>query len=119
MDIRRTLLIACLLTLGIALQHDRDSAGASSTDRVKPSAPAQVDPNSDLAKLYPQAGSIGLALAIVPDPHIPRYRRIFDLQVQAITLGMLNDGYVLDRYAFPWPCDQAAVRPIHRTRSAC
>ena len=26
---------------------------------------------------------------------------MFDLQVQAITLGMLNDGYVLDRYAFP------------------
>ena len=62
----------------------------------------QVDPNSDLAMLYPEAGSIGLALAILPDPHIPRYRRLFDLQIQAITLGMLNDGYVLDRVAFPW-----------------
>jgi len=62
----------------------------------------QVNPSADLAALYPQAASIGLAIAIVPDPHVPRYRRLFDLEIQAITLGMLDDGYVLDRYAFPW-----------------
>ncbi len=43
-----------------------------------------------------------MAVAIVPDPNVPRYRRLFDLEIQAITLGMLNDGYVLDRYVFPW-----------------
>jgi hypothetical protein len=65
-----------------------------------PVAPAQVDPNVELAELYPEARSIGLTIAIAPDPQVPRYRRLFDLEVQAITLGMLNDGYVLDRYAF-------------------
>jgi hypothetical protein len=62
--------------------------------------PSQVDPYSDLAKLYPAAGNIGLTVAVMPDPQVPRYRRLFDLGVQAITLGMLNDGYVLDRYSF-------------------
>ncbi len=67
-----------------------------------PATGMQVSPSADIAALYPQAASIGLAVAIVPDPHVPRYRRMFDLEVQAITLGMLDDGYVLDRYAFPW-----------------
>jgi hypothetical protein len=67
-----------------------------------PVARSQVEPDVDLAALYPQAGHIGLAVAIVPDPHVPRYRRLFDLEVQAIQLGMLRDGYVLDRYSFPW-----------------
>ena len=98
MDFRRTSVFVFVLTLG-------SFAGANAVAEVVPpprvtSAP-QVDPGSDLAKLYPQAGSIGVALAVVSDPNIPRYRRIFDMQVQAITLGMLNDGYVLDRYALP------------------
>ena len=82
--------------------------------RGKITVPAQVDPTSDLAKLYPHAGSIGLALAVVPDPHIPRYRRLFDLEVQAITLGMLNDGYVLDRYSFPWSSAEGALPDSER-----
>ena len=100
MDFRRI----CFLII-VMLGSAADSAAAVQQPAVpagKSTVPAQVDPASDLAKLYPQAGSIGLALAIVPDPHIPRYRRLFDLEVQAITLGMLNDGYVLDRYSFPW-----------------
>ena len=67
-----------------------------------PKFPSQVNPQETLAKLYPQAAHIGFAVAIVPDPNVPRYRRLFDLNIQAITLGMLDDGYVLDRYAFPW-----------------
>ena len=69
---------------------------------AEPATGMQLSPSADLAALYPQAASIGLAVAIAPDPHVPRYRRLFDLEVQAITLGMLDDGYVLDRYAFPW-----------------
>ena len=71
-------------------------------DSGEPAIRSQVDPRVDLAELYPEAGHIGLAVAIVPDPHVPRYRRLFDLELQAIQLGMLNDGYVLDRYSFPW-----------------
>ena len=73
-----------------------------------PTSRSQVDPRADLAALYPEAGHIGLAVAIVPDPHVPRYRRLFDLDVQAIQLGMLQDGYVLDRYSFPWSDDGTA-----------
>ena len=74
------------------------------TEKAEPALkfPSQVSPQENLANLYPQAGHIGFAVAIVPDPNVPRYRRLFDLNIQAITLGMLDDGYVLDRYAFPW-----------------
>jgi hypothetical protein len=101
MDFRRF----CLLMI-VMLGSAGESAAA---------VPAQVDPTSDLAKLYPHAGSIGLALAVVPDPHIPRYRRLFDLEVQAITLGMLNDGYVLDRYSFPWSSADGILPDSERT----
>jgi len=33
---------------------------------------------------------------------VPRYRRLYDLSVEAIELGMLEGGYVLDRYSLPW-----------------
>ena len=98
MDIRRTFLSMIFLVFGVCIVVD---AVAQAPAPAKP-PPAQVDANSSLSRLYPQAGSIGLAVAIVPDPNVPRYRRLFDLEIQAITLGMLNDGYVLDRYAFPW-----------------
>jgi hypothetical protein len=55
-----------------------------------------------VANHYLKADSVGLALAIVPDPLVPRYGRLFDLHVLALELGMLKDGYVLDRFSFPW-----------------
>src|SRR5688572_30800945 len=91
----RALTLAFILALG-------PFAVAADPPAVESRIAAQVDPGADLASLYPEAGHIGMAIAIVPDPHVPRYRRLFDLEVQAITLGMLHDGYVLDRYAFPW-----------------
>jgi len=128
MDIRRTCAFAFVLTLAsfgmnAAAQVSAtatapaptatttSTATATATTTTNPAVPSQVDPAGDLAKLYPQAGSIGLAIAIVPDPSIPRYRRVFDLQIQAITLGMLNDGYVLDRYSFPWSPGSATADP--------
>lgn len=108
MDVRRTVTLVFALTL--ASLGTTAVAQVTAAATIKPNVSVQVDVNSDLAKLYPQAGSIGLALAIVPDPNVPRYRRLFDLQVQAITLGMLNDGYVLDRYAFPWAISAAAEK---------
>lgn len=75
---------------------------------VKASPPAQVEPSANLAVLYPEAGNIGVTVAVVPDPQVPRYRRLFDLGIQAITLGMLNDGYVLDRYSFAAESDPGA-----------
>src|ERR1044071_5477814 len=108
----RALTLALLLWFGQPCEATGQEANA-------PAMRGQVDPKVDLAQLYPEAGHIGLAIAIVPDPHVPRYRRRFDLEVQAIQLGMLNDGYVLDRYSFPWnepPADddgkqEAAKKP--------
>jgi hypothetical protein len=62
----------------------------------------QIDPGCELKTLYPNADSIGLALAVVPDPRVPRYKRIYDLAIQAVEMGMLRDGFVLDRYYLPW-----------------
>ena len=90
---------------GLAAADVAPATAAATT----PALGMQVSPSEDLARLYPEAGSIGLAVAIVPDPHVPRYRRLFDLEVQAITLGMLDDGYVLDRYAFPWNEDAKGI----------
>jgi hypothetical protein len=62
-----------------------------------------------IAKRYPRAAKIGLGIVVVPDPLVPRYRRMYDLSIAAIELGMLKDGFVLDRYAFPW--DEELRRP--------
>ena len=63
---------------------------------------AQLQAGEPLVRRYPKASTIGLAIAVVPDPLVPRYRRAYDLAIKAIELGMLKAGYVLDRYAFPW-----------------
>jgi hypothetical protein len=62
----------------------------------------QIDPTADLRVTFPQASQISVGVAIVPDPMVPRYRRLYDLSVGAIELGMLDAGYVLDRYSLPW-----------------
>ncbi|MFL6606258.1 MAG: hypothetical protein ACJ8R9_33710 [Steroidobacteraceae bacterium] len=62
----------------------------------------QIDPTADLRDTFPRASQISLGVAVVPDPMVPRYRRLYDLSVEAIELGMLDAGYVLDRYSLPW-----------------
>jgi hypothetical protein len=75
----------------------------SAADQPHPQGPRyQIDPTADLRKTFPQASQISVGVAVVPDPLVPRYRRLYDLSVEAIELGMLNAGYVLDRYSLPW-----------------
>jgi hypothetical protein len=62
----------------------------------------QINPAMNLSSLFPDADRISLAVAIVPDPLVPRYRRLYDLDLVAIELGMLRNGYVLDRFYLPW-----------------
>jgi hypothetical protein len=111
MNVRVSLLVASMLASCTAMNARAQGTPPPVTVTVTPAksaAPVQVDPNADLAKLYPEAVNIGLTVAIAPDPQVPRYKRLFDLEVQAITLGMLNDGYVLDRYAFASETDPQA-----------
>jgi hypothetical protein len=65
----------------------------------------QVYPAAQLATLFPAAVQISFGVAVVPDPRVPRYRRPYDLEVIALELGMLQDGYVLDRFFLPWTDD--------------
>src|SRR5882672_1605045 len=67
-----------------------------------PVRPQIAHVGTPVANHYVKADSVGLAIAIVPDPLVPRYGRMFDLYVLALELGMLKDGYVLDRFSFPW-----------------
>ena len=62
----------------------------------------QINPAMNLSSLFPDADRISLAVAVVPDPLVPRYRRLYDLDLVAIELGMLRNGYVLDRFYLPW-----------------
>jgi hypothetical protein len=75
----------------------------SAADQPHPQGPRyQIDPTADLRRTFPKASQISVGVAVVPDPLVPRYRRLYDLSVEAIELGMLNAGYVLDRYSLPW-----------------
>lgn len=111
--------LAAALTLCGALHVDAaHSADANSLEPpinasavvVAPAPPSHKPPirpqiahvGEPVANRYLKADSVGLALAIVPDPLVPRYGRLFDLHVLALELGMLKDGYVLDRFSFPW-----------------
>ena len=76
-----------------------------SVSSAEPNAIArdQIDPTVDVKSYFPRSDTtIQLALATVPDPRVPRHRRQYDNTITAINKGMLQVGYVLDRYAFPW-----------------
>jgi len=74
----------------------------------------QINPAMNLSSLFPDADRISLAVAVVPDPLVPRYRRLYDFELVAIELGMLRNGYVLDRFYLPWNDKlRAASDPQH------
>lgn len=58
--------------------------------------------DGDIAAQYADHCALDLLAAAVPDPRVPRHRRGYDQAVAAITQGMLDGGYVLDRYDLPW-----------------
>src|ERR1700745_1789173 len=47
----------------------------------------QISPAMNLANLFPDADRISLGVVVVPDPLVPRYRRLYDLDLVAIELG--------------------------------
>lgn len=55
-----------------------------------------------LRDLYPAAQQISFVIVTVPDPRVPRYRRLYDLSIEALQLGMLSQSYTLDRWSTPW-----------------
>ena len=107
-----------LVTAGCVRPVERAGAAPAVDDSNKHphrGVHAQLPAAEFIARMYPHATSAGVAIAVVPDPLVPRYRRLYDLSIKAIELGMLKDNYVLDRYSFPWSeelqADSALVGP--------
>jgi hypothetical protein len=103
----RTAAIAASWMILIAIVQLASAGIASASDAAaKPDAAGDFVPQvsvwQDLAELYPEAQKISFAIAAVPDPRVPRYRRFYDLDIEALQLGMLSEGYTLDRWSVPW-----------------
>lgn len=106
--------LLCALAYASAFGHgepagavDSSSSGVPSDSATEFTSPEssirpQVYPAERLSALFPAAVQISFAVAVVPDPLVPRYRRPYDLEIVALELGMLQDGYVLDRFYLPW-----------------
>jgi hypothetical protein len=95
-------LVAFLCALVGAPELSSASNAPSSTRNTLSDDSWQIHPAMNLSSLFPDADRISLALVVVPDPLVPRYRRLYDLELVAIELGMLRNGYVLDRFYLPW-----------------
>ncbi len=103
----RTAAIAASWMILVAVaQLASDGIASASDAAAKPDAAGDFVPQvsvwQDLAELYPEAQKISFAIAAVPDPRVPRYRRFYDLDIEALQLGMLSEGYTLDRWSVPW-----------------
>lgn len=49
-----------------------------------------------------------MGIVVVPDPRVPRYRRLYDLSLEAIQMGMLAQNYALDRWSLRWRLDDGS-----------
>jgi hypothetical protein len=91
------------------------AAVAPAPGQIDPSSDSDpfsdIDPSADLPAHYAQAGEIEVAIVVVPDPRVPRYRRLYDLSLEAIQIGMLAQNYVLDRWSLPWPVGDGSDAP--------
>ncbi len=92
------------VTLGMTL-----CAGAANTEAPAVSTVPAFKADGDIARQYADYCALDLLAAAVPDPRIPRHRRGYDQAIAAITQGMLDGGYVLDRYDLPWLAAKNAV----------
>lgn len=91
------LIAVALASDGIASAADAAAKSDAAGDFVP-----QISVWQDLAEFYSEAQKISFAIAAVPDPRVPRYRRFYDLDIEALQLGMLSEGYTLDRWSVPW-----------------
>lgn len=90
-------LLGVNLALALAL-----AAGAARAEAPAAIAVPAFKADGDIARQYADYCALDLLAAAVPDPRIPRHRRGYDQALAAITQGMLDGGYVLDRYDLPW-----------------
>src|SRR5262249_13144672 len=76
-------------------------------------------PNDELVSLVQKAGyQLNSLIATVPDPIDSRFGYWFDLSLEAIQRAVETQGYVLDRYWFPWEQFRKAEPPKGATGAA-
>ena len=96
---RFVVIALCSVLIGAASAARPDSSPSSASNPV---AYQQIDQREKVAAHFTSVSAVSLAMVAVPDPRVPRHRRAYDLSVVALIQGMLDAGYVLDRYSFPW-----------------
>jgi hypothetical protein len=89
----------------IVLQGGTGGARAGEPTTPGNVALPQLEATANIAQLFPTARLIQYAIVTVADPRVPRHRRLYDNAITAISQGMLINGFVLDRYEFPWQSD--------------
>src|SRR5690348_1184280 len=73
--------LAALLCVLVGAPELTSASNASSSTRNTLSDDSwQIHPAMNLSRLFPDADRISLALVVVPDPLVPRYRRLYDLE---------------------------------------
>lgn len=71
-------------------------------DQAEAKVARQIEPYMPVSTAFPDVDAIEFAVLLVPDPLVPRHRRSYEQNLAALTQGMLDQDYVLDRYVFPW-----------------
>jgi hypothetical protein len=84
-----------------SVKHDPYSQVTGRTGR-------QLDPRDDMRRYYGvAAGTHYYSIVVaVPDPRVPRLRRVYDLTVDALIRGAAANDFDFDRYSAPWAQDQ-------------
>jgi hypothetical protein len=86
----------------LALAEATAAPQTQGVGRTRTAPAQQVHADELIGNLFPDSDEIRLGIAFVPDPRVPRHRRGFDIAIEALTSGMLDAGYVLDRFMLPW-----------------
>ena len=98
-----TRVIAFMTVLLLMMLPLHAKAGSDDKDdEEKAIVYSQVNPEVAVTSLYPIHSDVSMAIMAVPDPRVPRHRPQYDLAMVAAIHGMLDAGYALDRYSFPW-----------------
>jgi hypothetical protein len=82
------------------------SSSISAAPRADSTPRDQIDPTDPVQNYYDVTTTVfDFAVVSIPDPRVPRHRRQYDNAISAINQGMLDNGFVLDKFGFPWAKD--------------
>jgi len=85
-------------------REDQQEALANTDPPKKPYR--TIEPDARIREEFPDAETIDFLIATVPDPRVPRHSRSFDNNILAIRRGMVDSGFMLDRFVLPWRAEE-------------